>query len=502
MRPKIVANSISVTLFLLSLFMLFPIIVGYFSNEEFVFLFKSYFLPMLITMAVSGLLLLYSGGSREILRLRLLTGDVRDKEALLSVGLGWLIAVFFCSLPYIFSTALTSPVDAYFETMSGFTTTGATIIDNVEILPRSILFWRALTQWLGGMGIILLSALVLSRFMGGAAIFIKAEISGHSIARLKPKILHTVLILWGVYMIFTVVQTLLLWAAGMSLFDAVTHTFTTLSTGGFSTKNGSIGQYSTYSNYFTIQTIIIFFMIAMGVNFTLYPLIFTKKIKEGLKNPELKAYLILIAMATALVAIILFLYTYPNNIGASIRESLFQVVSIITTTGFATSDYTQWPALVQYILLLLMFVGGCAGSTAGAIKIIRFIVLLKVTRREIKKSIHPKAVIPITIGEKALSEDAIKSIISFFFIYLFIFLIASALMIVVFSDRGDAVVTGISAAASSLGNVGPGLGGAGPAFTYSSIHPFGKIVMLVCMWLGRIEIFAGLILFFPSTYRR
>jgi trk system potassium uptake protein TrkH len=453
-------------------------------------------------MIVSGLLLLYGGGRREILRLRILTGEIRDKEALVSVGLGWLIAVFFCSLPYIFSETLPNPIDAYFETMSGFTTTGATVIGDVQILPNSILFWRGLTQWLGGLGIILLAVLVLSRFMGGAGIFIKAEVSGHSIARLKPKILHTVLILWGVYMIFTIAQTVLLRLAGMSWFDALAHTFTTLSTGGFSTKNASIGYYSFYDNYLAIQIIIIFFMIALGVNFTLYPLMFTKKIKEGLKNPELKAYLAIIAITTVVITAILFLRTYSGNIIMSIRESLFQVSSIITTTGFTTSDYTTWPALAQYILLLLMFIGGCAGSTAGAIKVIRFVVLLKVTGREIKKSIHPRAVVPVTIGGKPISEDTIKSIVSFFFIYLFIFLIASILLIPVFSGRGDAITTGISAAATSLGNVGPGLGSVGPMFTYSSIHSFGKLVMIVCMWLGRIEIFAGLIIFSPSTYRR
>ena len=419
--------------------------------------------------------------------------DIKAREGLSIVAFGWILASFFGSLPFIISGSIPSWVDAFFETVSGFTTTGATVIDNVEDLPMGILFWRSFTHWIGGMGILVFTiALLPTLGVGGFQIF-KVESPGPKPDRIVPRVRDTAKILYITYLVATILEIILLLFGGMSLFDSLVNTFGTVGTGGFAIKNASIGAYdSTY-----IHLIIGVFMALSGVNFSLYYLLYKGKWREVIKDGELKLYLGIIFTATLLIALNINKDIY-HNIGLALRDAFFQVSSIITTTGYATADFDKWPTFSKTILFLLMFVGGCAGSTGGGITSIRILVLLKLIKREISKIFHPRAVIPVKIGDKVVPNDVVASITSFFALYMAIFVIGTLAI----SLEGIDFESSMGAVAATLGNIGPGLGLVGPTRTYSQFSNLGKLLLSLFMLLGRLELFTIIALFAPSTWNK
>ncbi len=444
----------------------------------------THFILSSLMSLVSGLIL-YKGfeSDKEL--------SIRDGFAV--VTFGWIFFTVFGALPYIFGGTIPSILDACFETMSGFTTTGATILESIEILPKSILLWRALTHWLGGMGIIVLSLAILPMLgVGGMQLF-KAEVPGPTADRLKPRIQDTAKLLWGVYVLLTGVETLLLMAGGMNLHEALCHSFATLATGGFSTRDASVGAYGSPF----IEWVIIVFMFLAGVNFSLHYFAIRGRIKEYFKNEEFLFYL-----AISLGAVLLLMGYNQGQIYQSVSENLrysaFQAVSILTTTGFATADYEQWPVITNYVLIFLMFVGGCAGSTGGGMKVARVLLLFKHAKFQLYHLIHPRAVRLVKLGDAPVDREVMQSILGFFALYMGIFVFASFLM----AAAGMDLVSGAASVVATLGNIGPGLGSIGPVHNYAHIAPFGKTVLVACMLFGRLELFTVLVFFLPSFWRR
>lgn len=457
--------------------MIFPLIWAFYYREKEIIV----FIISIIATFLSGFVLSEIKSQDEGLRLI---------EGLGVVSLGWAAFSAFGALPFFLSGTL-GYLDAYFETMSGFTTTGATVIQNIDILPKSIIFWRAMTQWIGGMGIIVLAVAILPALSIGGMQLFNAESPGPKIDKLKPQVRDTAKILYGVYLIFTAVEIILLIIGGMGFFDASCYTFSTLATGGFSTKNLSVAY---YNNPF-IEGVIVLFMYVSGANFMLHYAALKGKI-EYFKNKEFLFYSAIITSSIIIIAADLR-YSVYNNIIDAIRYSSFQVVSIITTTGFVSSNFDAYPVLSRMILLLLMFIGGCACSTGGGIKNIRILILLKYFYREIYQFIHPNAILAIKVGEDTISDDVIKGIMGFFIGYISIFIIATVLV----TSYGIDLITSISSVATTLGNVGPGMGLVGPMYTFSFLPNFVKIVLTFCMWAGRLEIFSVMILFMPDFWK-
>jgi trk system potassium uptake protein TrkH len=422
-----------------------------------------------------------------------ITGDLRAKEGFAIVTFGWLLFSFFGSLPFMVSGAIPSFTDAFFETISGFTTTGASILSNVEAMPPSLLFWRALTQWLGGMGFIVLSLAILPFLgVGGMQLF-RAEVPGPVADRLTPRITQTAKILWGVYVLFSLIQTLLLLLGGMSLLDALCHTFATMATGGFSTRNASVGAYQ--SAY--IDWVIIIFMFIAGVNFSLHYRALRGDVKVYRFDREFVLYTGIVLVATALVFVSNLLYLYTDSERA-LRDAFFQVVSIQTTTGFATADYELWSFFAQYLLLMLMFVGGSAGSTAGGIKVIRLYLVVKFIMNEFTRLLHPQAVVSVRVRRAPVSREIVTNVVGFFALYIAFFVVGVA----VITLFGQDLETAIGAVAATLGNVGPGLGNVGPMDNYGFLPDVSKWTLSILMLLGRLELFTVAILLTPAYWRR
>jgi len=420
--------------------------------------------------------------------------NIGKREGYIIVTVAWLVISLFGSLPYLISNAIPDFTNAFFETISGFTTTGASILVDIESLPKGLLFWRSLTHWIGGMGIIVLSVAILPILgIGGMQLFV-AEMPGTGITpdKLHPRITQTAKRLWLIYVILTFVETMLLLLGGMDLFDSLCHSFATMATGGFSTQNTSIAGYSPY-----IQYVIVFFMIMAGTNFTLHYLGMHGKVKEVWKNEEFRYYILFTFGFVFLITIFILWY---SGIGAekAFRDSLFQVVSIVTTTGFVTSDYLIWPGNLWIFIFLLMFIGGSAGSTAGGIKIARQILLLKNSALEFKRMIHPKAVIPVRFNGRAVPRDIIHMNMAFFLFYILIFFAGTFIMTLLGLDFD----TAIGATIASLGNIGPGIGDVGPADNYNSLPEAAKWLSAFLMLLGRLELFTVIILFSPSFWKK
>lgn len=419
--------------------------------------------------------------------------SIQAKEGLAIVGFGWILASIFGALPFIFSGTITSWIDAFFETISGFTTTGASIVDNIESFPKGILFWRSFTHWIGGMGILVFTVALLPMFgIGGFQIY-KTESPGPTPDRIVPRVRDTAKILYTIYAIITAIEIILLVLGGMSLYDSAIHTFGTVGTGGFGIKANSVAYYqSTY-----IHLVIAIFMTLCGANFSLYYLLFKRKWREVVKNTELRFYLGIILISVILVSLNIYSSMKYDNFGIALRDSFFQVSSIITTTGYTTVDFDKWPTFSKVILFALMFIGGCAGSTAGGIKNIRILVLLKAIKKEFYRILHPRAVIPIKIDGKVISSNTIAGISSFFALFIFIFIISTMIV----SLDGVDFESAASAVAATLGNVGPAFGFAGPLRSYSGFSNLSKIVMSICMLLGRLEVFTLMILFNPEIWK-
>lgn len=416
---------------------------------------------------------------------------VRAKEGMTIVVLGWILVSLFGCLPFIISGSIPTFTDAFFESVSGFTTTGATILDKVEGLPKGILFWRSFTHWIGGMGILVFTLALLPNLgVGGLQIY-KAEATGPTTEKILPRMKDTAKVLYGTYLVITLLQLFLLLAGGMTLYDACIHSFGTVGTGGFSSRQDSIGHYkSTY-----IHVVIGVFMMLSGINFSLYFALAKGRWKTILKDQELKLYLGIIAFSTLFIGLDLFLKK-ASSAGISLRDAYFQVSSIITTTGYATVDFNRWSSFSKLILIALMFVGGCAGSTAGGIKNIRILVLLKLIRREAAKIFHPRAVVSIKIGEKTVGEDTILGIVSFFFLYILIFFAGTLIV----SLGGTDIITAGSAVAATLGNIGPGLAGVGPTRSFSGFSQGTTWLLSLLMLLGRLELFTLVAVIMPRKW--
>ena len=420
--------------------------------------------------------------------------DIEVREAFATVTLSWVVASMIGGLPYLFNGTVPTFTDAFFEAMSGFTTTGASVLTDIQSNPRGILFWRDLTHWLGGMGIIVLSLAILPFLGVGGMQLYKAEVPGPVPEKLTPRIQQTALLLWGVYVFLSALEVAFLWVGGMNFFESLTHTFGTMATGGFSPLNGSIGQYK--NPYF--DWVIIVFMFLAGANFALHYMMLRGNLKTWWKDEEFRFYTILIFLAIVTATSFLYISGTYGSLLKSLRYAAFQVVSIVTTTGYVTADYEKWPFYVQYMLLFLMFVGGCAGSTGGGIKNLRIMLLLRHVRNELKRLLHPSAILHVRTGGQVVERDVLGSITAFFILYITLFAIAALVM----SALGVDVLTSIASVAATIGNIGPGLGTVGPAENYAHIPLLGKWVLSFCMLLGRLEIYTVLILFMPEAWKK
>jgi trk system potassium uptake protein TrkH len=417
---------------------------------------------------------------------------IGKREGYIIVSLTWVVISLFGTLPYLISHSIPGFTNAFFETISGFTTTGASILTDIESIPKGILFWRSMTHWIGGMGIIVLSVAILPLLgIGGMQLFV-AEMPGITPDKLHPRITETAKRLWIIYVALTFSETILLKLGGLNLFDALCHSFGTVSTGGFSTKNASIAGFSPF-----IQYVIIGFMLLSGTNFTLHYLGVNRRFREIWKNEEFRYYVSFTVVFSIIIGLFLSIYS-DRGIEAAFRDALFQVVSIVTTTGFVTSDYLLWPVSLWIIIFLLMFIGGSAGSTGGGIKIARQILLLKNSALEFKRMIHPQAVIPIRFSGKAVSPEIIHLVMAFFLFYILTFFAGTFAMTLL----GLEFNTAIGATIASLGNIGPGIGGVGPIENYSGLPIAAKWISSFLMLLGRLELFTILILFSPSFWKK
>jgi trk system potassium uptake protein len=483
MRWRFVLYIVGILLLCLGLSMFLPLAFAlYYGDRSIAPLLKS----IGWTAAAGALMFLLFREQRE--------SSIRQREAMAIVTVGWTAAGLFGALPFYLADDSWRFVDAFFESMSGFTTTGASILTEIEILPPGLLMWRSFIQWLGGMGIIVLSLAILPFLGVGGMQLYKAEVPNPVPDKLKPRIRDTAMILWKVYALFTFVQILLLMIGGMSLFDAVCHAFTTMPTGGFSTKNASIAHFD--SLY--MDVVIIFFMIMAGINFSLHYQMLRGQPLAFWKNGECRFFLGTLLVFIALVTWNLYGSSIYASIGQALRYGAFQVVSIMTTTGYATADYEQWPAMSQLILLLCMFLGASAGSTGGGMKCLRIQLCFKFCYKELFLLVHPRAVTTIKIGGKTVPEDVMRSVLGFLALYVGLFAIAS----IALAGLGVDFVTAFAAVAATIGNIGPGFGGVGPVENYVHLPMAAKWLLIWCMLLGRLEIFTVLIFLVPEFWRK
>jgi len=431
--------------------------------------------------------------------------EMNKREGYIVVAFGWIIMSLSGAIPYVLTGVIPSFTSAFFETMSGYTTTGATILNDIEIVPKGVLFWRSTTHWIGGMGIIVLAVAILPLLgIGGMQLF-AAEAPGPSADKLHPRITDTAKRLWLIYFGYTVAETILLKVAGMSFFDAINHSMSTLSTGGFSTKNASIAH---WNNQPIIEYIIIVFMFLAGTNFVLSYFAFKGKIQKVIKDEEFKMYFRFIAIFTIISALIIYFRAdlslstieHPMTWGkaeSAFRHGLFQVLTVITTTGFISADYTLWTPFLLVMFFGLMFLGGSAGSTAGGVKVMRHLILIKNGFLEFKRALHPNAVLPVRYNTKLISGEIVFNILAFFILYMLSFIIGS----VVFSMFEIDFESAIGLSASSLGNIGPALGNFGPVDNYSALPPLAQWWSSFLMLIGRLELFTVLILLTPVFWR-
>lgn len=441
---------------------------------------------------ISAAICIVLGGSASV-ALWKAPKNIGKREGYLIVALVWVVFSIFGLLPFYLSGAIPSYTDAFFETMSGFTTTGSSILNDIEALPHGLLFWRSLIQWLGGMGIIVLSLAILPVLgVGGMQMFI-AEVPGPAPDKLHPRITETAKRLYGIYVLFTLMETILLIIGGMTPFDAICHSFTTMATGGYSTKQASVAYFA--SPY--IQYVIILFMFIAGANFTLSYSVLRGKVNKVLKDEEFQAYTGIILGVSALVAAVLYFTEEHSLVEKAWRDGLFQVVSIITTTGYATADYLVWVPFLSIVIFLLMFTGGSAGSTGGGIKIVRIVLLMKNSFFELKRLVHPNAVIPVRYNNRAVSQGIITNVLAFIVIYM----MTVGISMIIMSIMGFDLDTALGAVATSIGNIGPGLGEVGPALNFYDVPAFGKWFLSFLMLIGRLELFTIIVLFSPYFWR-
>ena len=482
MHIRLVLRVVALLLLIVAFFMIFPIIFAlYYRENEMI---RYFLIPMATIGGVSTLMLIL---------FRHPPGRITTRDGFLLVTASWIGASLFGCLPFFLSGSIPSFADAFFETMSGYTTTGASILTQIESLPKCMLFWRSLTHWLGGMGIVVLTAAVLPLLGIGAYQLIKAEAPGPTLDKITPKIAETAKVLWLIYLFLSAAETILLIFGGMSLFDALTHTFGTLATGGFSPKALSVGHYD--SGY--IDVVITVFMVLAGMNFAIYFWVATGNIRKILANIEMKVYLAIFIGVTLIIALVLFRNVY-STFGKSLRHAGFQTATILTTTGYVTTDYELWPNLAQILLFGLMFVGGCSGSTGGGIKVVRIVTLAKLAINEMRYLSHPRGVFSVKMGGQTLKKDVVYTVAGFYFLYITMLLITT----IVVASAGNDILTSLSSALVTLGNIGPGFGKIGPSGNYAYLPEYVKWFLSFAMMAGRLELYTVLILFTPRLWKK
>jgi len=478
---KVIGNIIGILLLINGLLMLTAVPFGIYHGEG---SWKGILVASLVN-SVIGFILYYNTKDNE-------NKELKRRDGYLIVILSWIAMSLFGMLPYIFTDQISNVPDAFFETVSGYTTTGASILNDIEILDHGILYWRSLTQWIGGMGIIVLAVAILPFLgIGGMQLFV-AEAPGVSVDKLQPRIKETAIRLWQIYISFTVVLFFILWAEGMNSFEAVNHAMTTFATGGFSTKNASIGYFESP----LIQYTIILFMFISATNFTLTYFAIKLDFKKVFQNEEFRIYSSFIIFLTAIVFITLYLIdsSYAEE---TFRSALFSVVSIITTTGFTTVDFTGWTEFITILFFILMFFGASAGSTSGGIKIVRHVVLLKNSYIELKKQLHQQGVFILRFNNSKVPQSVVTNILAFMMLYVVIFSIGSVIMTLMGVD----FITAIGSVAATLGNIGPGIGDVGPASNFSSIPDAGKYFLSLLMLIGRLELLTFLLILTPAFWK-
>lgn len=478
-RWKIVVRILSRIVILLSLTLFVNIIVAITFYESII----PFLIPALFLLVAGSVGIIVSKTTEEDIQ-------INKKEAYLTVTFSWFLMGLIGSMPYLFSNTIPSFCNAYFESVSGYTTTGASILEDIEVLPKSILFWRSFTHWIGGIGIIVLVIIILPAFKISNYHLFSLESSLQE--KIQPRIKDVGLRILGIYVSLTIAEIILLKLGKMNLFESICHAFATISTGGFSPKNTSIAGYSPY-----IQYVVMVFMLLSAVNFVFYYYLIKRKFSKIKSNEELLLFLILVLIACFIVFLILFFKT-EKSMELAFREGCFQIISIISCTGFATTDYLLWPQFGWLLLFILMFMGGCTGSTSGGIKIARHLIVLKNIKRTFLQSLNPKAVLPIRFNKKILSNETNNAILSFVTIYIFIFIISAMILVFI----GNDFITSCSSSATCMAGIGPGMGLVGPVSNYSQLNDLSKFLLTFLMIVGRLEIFTVMILFSKSFWKK
>jgi trk system potassium uptake protein TrkH len=463
--------------------MLTPVVVAWYYDE--LHLVRYFLIPIGATAVAASAFLVFTRSEQS---------ELSTRDGFFLVAASWLLVSLLGAIPLYTSGSIPRFVDAFFETMSGFTTTGASILTDIESLPYSMLFWRSLTHWLGGMGIIVLTVAIFPILGIGGLQLLKAEAPGPTVDKITPKVTETAKILWLTYFGLTAAETILLFLGGMNLFDALTHTFGTLATGGFSPKNTSVGFFTSPF----IHVVVTAFMVMAGVNFVMYYKLLTGRGLELSRDTELKAYLLVFAAGSVATAIGLHVNGVYESFGTSLRFGAFQAASILTTTGYVTTDFAAWPAVSQGVLFVLMFVGGCAGSTGGGIKVVRVVTLVKQGFNEMRYLLHPRGVFGVKLNGVSVRKNVVYAISGFVFLYVIVLLVTT----LVVASGGYELLTSFSTALVTLGNIGPGFGLIGPAENYAFFQDYIKWYLSFVMMLGRLEVFTVLIVFTPFFWRR
>jgi trk system potassium uptake protein TrkH len=483
MNVRLIYKVLSLFLLVISIFMTIPAVVAFFYGEY--HLIPDFLIPALIISSLSTL---------SFLLIKPESSGLLARDIFLLANLTWVSAILIGSIPLITSGEFSSAVDAIFETASGFTTTGASILTDIESHARSILFWRSMTHWLGGMGIISLAVAIFPLLGVSGLQLMRAEMPGPDVEKVTPRVTRTALILWLIYLSFTALETILLMLGGLDLYDALTHTFGTLATGGFSPYNNSIAAFDSPF----IQWVITVFMLASGINFVLHYRLFTAQFRYIRRNSEFRAYFMIFGTSTLLVTIALFHGGVYGSIFESLRYGAFQVASLMTTTGYVTADYELWPSFAKAILFTMFFVGGCVGSTGGGIKVMRSLTLAKQSFTELKYLLYPKGVFSTHVNGSPVNKIFVYSIIGFVFLYFLMLMITTAVV----ATSGSELVSSFSSALAIVGNVGPGFGAVGPTQNYAAFPDYVKIWLSAAMVIGRLEIYTVLIVFTPIFWRR
>lgn len=502
MHPMRVVAALSVILRLWSFTLLAPILVA-FAYEPWTFTFGPLTMPrnVLVFLATFGATALFWIPVDRLTKTDA-HKDLQDREAYLTVGIGWIVLSLFAMLPFILSGVLRSPIDAFFEAMSGLTTTGSTVIDGtLDTLPKSIMFWRSSLQFLGGMGIIVLGVALIARLSGGGASLFTAEAPGTTVTRVQPKLAQTAKALWRVYLIYSgllaalLFSTLLFQGFGFkeAVYEALMHTLTTLASGGFSNHSASISFFDSV----WIEALLIFFMLVAGTNFTLHHYALKGRPMRMLRDPEWRFFIAIFFVVT--LALTGILWRVGTPVLEALRGAAFTTASLVTSTGYATVDYDTWPAAGKFLLLALMATGGSIGSTAGGLKVIRILIFFKLVRHQIQKAIHPRAVLPIRIAGRPIRDNTLMITTAFF--VSFVGLWIGTAVVLVLTDPALDLVDAVASSLSAISNIGPALGETGPTRGYWNLQPHSKILLSLLMWAGRLEIFTALLIFNPNTWR-